>query len=68
MPAQVLVTLTVREDGSREGIPVIQLNLVDPAGETRAVHITEELGMELVGDLAVAVRQLHRGREKYRGL
>lgn len=61
MPTSAEVSLTVREDGSREGLPVIRLSLRDPMGEVRQIDVNEELGMQLVGDLAVAVRQLHYG-------
>lgn len=63
MPVRAEVSLAVREDG-RGGQPVVVLNLVDVMGETRQLHVGEDLAMELMGDLAVAVRQLHRGQHQ----
>lgn len=51
------LALTVRSDE----VPVIILTLSDDDGTQRTVHLTEDTGMDLVGDLAVAVRQLHHG-------
>lgn len=62
MPAKVGVSLTVREDGSRDGLPVVVLTMADVAGDARTVHLSQQVAMELVGDLAVAYRQLAYGR------
>lgn len=64
MPSRVDVTLTVREDGSREGLPVAVLTAVDVTGDSRQWHLSPDVLMELVGDLAVANRQLHRGEKE----
>lgn len=60
MPSRVEVLLTVREDGTYEGRPVVMLNMVDITGDVRQVHLAEEVAFDLIGDLAVGLRQLRR--------
>lgn len=62
MPVRIDVLLAVREDGSQEGLPVAVLRMVDVLGESRDVHVSEEVLLTLVGDGAVALRQLRRGQ------
>lgn len=58
MPVAVDVALTVREDGTREGLPVVVLSMTDVIGDTRVVHLNAQVTLSLLADLAAAYRQL----------
>lgn len=61
MPSQISVSVTVREDGTATGLPVVRLVLADLAGEEREFDLAEYTCDELAADLARAGRQLRRG-------
>jgi hypothetical protein len=61
MPSHVDVSVTIREDGSVDGLPVVHLTLTDAAGEQRDLDLDEGTCDRLSADLARAGRQLRRG-------
>jgi hypothetical protein len=61
MPSRVSVSVTVREDGTAAGLPVVRLVLTDRADEERALDLVEDTCDRLAADLARAGRQLRRG-------
>jgi hypothetical protein len=58
MPSRADVALTVREDGSHEGLPVMVVTFTDVLGDARTMHLSDEVARELALDLIVAHRQL----------
>lgn len=67
MPSKVDVMLTVREDGSREGLPVVVVTMTDVTGDQRTIHLSDEVASTLGLDLLVAHRQLAHGMKEMPG-